>query len=171
MAGKDHCDIRTAALLHDVGKVVVPDRVLLKPGLLTEEEWALMEKHVHAGYAIMAGIPGMEAVAQIILQHHEEYAGGGYPQGLKGEEICVGARIFAVADTFDAITSDRPYRKGRSYAVAREEICRCSGLQFDPKVVKAFLRIPVQEWTQAAGQSEKELVLPQSTIGGISITL
>ena len=157
VAGKDFQDIKMGGLLHDIGKVVVPDLILLKPGPLTEEERTLMEKHVQAGYAILTGIPGMEAVAQIVLQHHEEYAGGGYPQELKGEEICLGARIFAVADTYDAITNDRPYRKARSYAVARKEICKYSGLQFDPKIVEAFLRIPAQEWTQAAGQAEEEL--------------
>ena len=171
MAGKDHWDIQTGGLLHDIGKVVVPDRILLKPGPLTEEERMLMEKHVQAGYAILEGILGIEGVAQIVLQHHEEYAGGGYPRGLKGEEICIGARIFAVADTYDAITSDRPYRKARSYAVARKEIRKYSGLQFDPKAVEAFLSIPAQEWAQAGRQSEKESVLPQSIVGGISITL
>src|ERR1035437_2130215 len=115
-------DLRIGSLLHDIGKVVVPDRILLKTGPLTEQEWVLMRKHVDAGYRIVSGIPGLEMAAQSVLQHHEQFGGGGYPLGLRGEEICLGARSFAVADSYDAITSDRPYRVGRSDASARTEI-------------------------------------------------
>src|SRR5581483_5148996 len=87
--------VRIGSLLHDIGKVVVPDRILLKAGPLTEQEWALMRKHVEAGYRIVSGIPGLEKAAQIVLQHHEQFGGGGYHNALRGEEICLGARIFA----------------------------------------------------------------------------
>ena len=146
----DEEQVRVGALLHDIGKAVVPDRILLKAGSLTEEEWEVMRRHVQAGHRIMAGIPGLGQAAQIVLQHHERYDGGGYPQGLRKERICLGARIFGVADSYDAITHDRPYRKGASDAAAREEIVRCSGIQYDPAVVQTFLQIPVGEWKQAA---------------------
>lgn len=154
--------IRLGALLHDIGKVVVPDRILLKAGALSEEEWKVMRQHVEAGYRIVAGIPGLSGAAQIVLQHHERYGGDGYPQGLQGEQICLGARIFSVADTYDAITRDRPYRKGRSDAVAREEIARYSGVQYDPQVVSAFLQIPVKEWSEAASALSQPTTYPSA---------
>ena len=150
----DEEQVRVGALLHDIGKVVVPDRILLKAGSLTEEEWEVMRRHVQAGHRIMAGIPGLGQAAQIVLQHHERYDGGGYPQGLREERICLGARIFCVADSYDAITHDRPYRKGASDAAARQEILRCSGIQYDPAVVQTFLQIPVEEWMKAAAFRE-----------------
>ena len=128
--------------LHDVGKFGIPDGVLRKPGKLTEDERAIMETHVRIGYELVCRIGFLAGSAELVLTHHERYDGTGYPQGLLGEEIPLAARIFAVADTLDAMTSDRPYRRALPYSVARDEIIRESGRQFDPKVVKAFLAIP-----------------------------
>ena len=144
---EEHEVVRIGSLLHDIGKVVVPDRILLKAGPLTEQEWVLMRKHVDAGYRIVSGIPGLEKAAQIVLQHHERYGGGGYPNGLRGEETCLGARLFSVADSYDAITSCRPYRGQRSDEAARVEILEHTGTQYDPKVVEVFMEVPKEEWT------------------------
>ena len=130
------------ALLHDVGKIGVPDEVLRKPGPLTSAEWATMRRHPSYGARIVAGVPFLESVAAIIKHHHERWDGAGYPDGLRGEEIPLGARMFAVADSYDAMTADRPYRKALDAATARAEVERGSGTQFDPRVVEAFLRIP-----------------------------
>jgi HD-GYP domain-containing protein (c-di-GMP phosphodiesterase class II) len=130
------------AYLHDIGKIGTPDAILLKPGKLTEEERAIMETHVRIGYELMCSIAFLASSAEIVLTHHERYDGAGYPQGLIGEGIPLSARIFAAADTLDAMTSDRPYRRALPYSAAREEIIRESGRQFDPKVVKGFLAIP-----------------------------
>jgi len=134
--------IRRGAYLHDIGKIGIPDAILLKPGKLTEEERAIMETHVRIGYELVCSIEFLASSAEIVLTHHERYDGTGYPQGLLGDEIPLPARIFAVADTLDAMTSDRPYRRALSYSAAREEIIRESERQFDPKVVKGFLAIP-----------------------------
>jgi putative nucleotidyltransferase with HDIG domain len=134
--------IARSALLHDIGKIGIPDAILLKPGKLTEEERATMETHVRIGYELVCSIAFLAGSAEIVLTHHERYDGTGYPQGLVGDEIPLSARIFAVADTLDAMTSDRPYRRARPYSAAREEIIRESERQFDPKVVKGFLTIP-----------------------------
>ena len=139
-------DIRRGALLHDVGKIGISDGVLRKPGKLTPEEWVEMKKHPEIGYRILSGIKFLEKSLPVVIAHQERYDGSGYPRGLRGEEIPLGARIFAVVDTLDAMTSDRPYRKARSYEEAREEIVRNSGIQFDPKVVEMFLSIPPEEW-------------------------
>ena len=128
--------------LHDIGKFGIPDAILRKPGKLTEEETAIMETHVRIGYELVCRIGFLAGSAEIVLTHHERYDGTGYPQGLLGEEIPLSARIFAIADTLDAMTSDRPYRRALPYSVAREEIIRGSGRQFDPAVVKGFLSIP-----------------------------
>lgn len=133
-------------LLHDIGKIGVPDLVLWKPGKLDEEEWGEMRKHVEYGYKMLRYIPFLKDAARIVLHHHERYDGAGYPQGLKGEDIAIGARIFAVADTYDAMTTDRPYRKALTDQDAREEIRRCSGSQFDPHIVEAFFNIPADQW-------------------------
>jgi putative nucleotidyltransferase with HDIG domain len=135
-------DMSRGALLHDIGKIGVPDAILLKPGRLTEEERVLMRKHPEIGYRMIAHIPFLTRPAQIVLHHHEMFDGSGYPAGLSGASIPLGARIFAVADTFDAMTSDRPYRKARSIEFALNEIKRCSGTQFDPEVVAAILQVP-----------------------------
>jgi putative nucleotidyltransferase with HDIG domain len=139
-------DIYRGALLHDVGKIGIRDAILLKPGKLTAAEWREMRKHPEIGARMLQGIKFLEGAIAIVLCHQERYDGKGYPGRLKGEQIPLGARIFAVVDTLDAMTSDRPYRKALTYARAREEIIRYSGTQFDPKVVEVFLRIPESEW-------------------------
>jgi cyclic di-GMP phosphodiesterase len=138
-------DIGRGALLHDIGKIGVPDAILLKPGPLTPSEWVEMRKHPEIGFSIIKNIPFLRASAEIVLSHQERFDGAGYPRGLKAEQIPIGARIFAVADTIDAITSDRPYRRGAPYRSAREEIQRCSGTQFDPKVVEALVQLSEDE--------------------------
>jgi putative nucleotidyltransferase with HDIG domain len=138
--------IARGAFLHDIGKMAVPDRVLTKPGPLNAEEVAEMRKHCELGYQIVRKIPFLSEAAEIVYAHQERWDGTGYPRGLKGEEIPLGARIFAVADTLDAMTSDRPYRPAQSYQVARKEIEDWSGRQFDPSIVNVFLSIPESEW-------------------------
>lgn len=138
------------AYLHDIGKLGVRDGILLKPGPLTEEERKLMQQHVQIGFDLVKEIPFLADAAEIILSHHERYDGGGYPRGLKGEEILQSARIFAVVDTLDAITSDRPYRRAASFEVASETIHHLSGTQFDPRVVSVFLDIPKETWLAIA---------------------
>jgi putative two-component system response regulator len=134
------------SLLHDIGKIGVPDAILRKPAKLMEEEWVRMREHPLHGQKILRGIEFLEGAARVVAQHHEKWDGAGYPLGLKGEEIDLNARIFAVADAFDAITSDRVYRKGRTYDEALAELQTCAGVQFDPRVVEAFRRVPRQEW-------------------------
>jgi putative nucleotidyltransferase with HDIG domain len=134
-------DMGRGALLHDIGKIGVPDAILLKPGPLTPDEWEVMRRHPEIGAAILRSVPFLAAASEVVFSHQERWDGRGYPRGLKGQEIPLGARIFAVADTFDAITNDRPYRRGASWQAARDEISRCAGSQFDPAVVKAFLEI------------------------------
>jgi len=139
--------LERGAYLHDIGKIGIPDSILLKPGKLTPEETAIMQTHVRIGYKLMSRVAFLAEAAEIVLTHQEFYDGTGYPQGLAREEIPLGARIFSIADTMDAIMSDRPYRQGRSYEVARDEIQRESGRQFDPQVVAVFLAIPEQIWS------------------------
>lgn len=138
-------NIERGALLHDIGKIGVPDSILYKPGPLTPEEWEIMKQHPVIGYRMCMKVDALRPAAPIVLHHHERWDGQGYPYGLAGEAIPLGARIFAIADTLDAITSDRPYRKAKSFAEAREEIVRCAGTQFDPEMVKLFLEIPEEE--------------------------
>jgi putative nucleotidyltransferase with HDIG domain len=134
-------DMQRGSLLHDVGKIGVSDTILLKPGKLTEEEWEFMRQHPEIGYNMLRQVKFLEGPAEIILAHHERWDGKGYPRGLHEDEIPLGARIFPVVDTFDAMTSDRPYRKAKSTMDALNEILRYSGSQFDPMVVEAFLDI------------------------------
>lgn len=141
-------DLYRGALLHDVGKIGIPDSILRKPGKLTPEEWVEMRKHPEIGYRILQGIDFLEASRELVLSHQETYDGSGYPRGLKGKEIPLGARIFAVVDTLDAITSDRPYRKALTHQAAREEILKYSGTQFDPDVVKTFLGFHHHDWKE-----------------------
>lgn len=133
------------AYLHDIGKIAIPDAILHKPGKLTQEETEVMRSHAWIGFNIVSRVSFLVPCSEIILSHHERFAGEGYPQNLSGEQIPLGARIFAVADTLDAITVDRPYRKAAPFGVARDEIIRESGKQFDPIVVQAFLSIPERE--------------------------
>ncbi len=139
-------EIRRGALLHDVGKIGIPDAILRKPGKLTAEEWKEMKRHPEIGHRILSGIKFLEHSLPIVIAHQERYDGSGYPMGLKGEEIPLGARVFAVVDTLDAMTSDRPYRKALSYEQARDEIVRNAGVQFDPRVVEVFLSIRPEDW-------------------------
>lgn len=152
LAGDVLMYIEQGALLHDIGKIGVRDSILLKPGPLTPEEWVEMRKHAEMGYRMLANIPYLKDSAQIVYQHQERYDGRGYPQGLKGEDIVIGARIFCIADTFDAITSDRPYRKGAPAEVAFAEIGRLGGTQLDPHLVKVFLGIDPSEWEKIRAQ-------------------
>jgi len=132
-------DMQRGGLLHDIGKIGVSDSILHKPGPLTEDEWVDMRRHPKIGHDMIREISFLSGAATIVLAHHERFDGKGYPNGLKSDEIPLGSRIFVLADTFDAMTSDRPYRKALSDEVAREEIIRCSGSQFDPRCVQAFL--------------------------------
>jgi HD-GYP domain-containing protein (c-di-GMP phosphodiesterase class II) len=139
-------DIEWGAMLHDVGKIGVPDRILLKPGRLTPEEWVIMRRHASIGFHMIGKIDFLANAARLVGDHHERWDGTGYPKAKLGEDIYLGARIFAVADTFDAITSDRPYRRAQSDDAARAEIQRVSGTQLDPRCVDAFLSIDESHW-------------------------
>jgi putative nucleotidyltransferase with HDIG domain len=139
-------ELDTSALLHDVGKIATADSILLKPGPLTDKEFEVCKKHSIVGAHILSSIPSLWRVANIVKHHHERWDGTGYPDGLRGEEIPLGARIFTIADTLDALTSDRCYRKGTSVENAQTEILRCRGTQFDPALVETFLRVPVEQW-------------------------
>ena len=127
------------SLLHDIGKIGIPDAILLKQGALNEDEWLAMRTHPEKGHRIVVQIPGMEQAAEIVISHEERFDGTGYPRGLKGEQISLGARLFALVDTLDAMTSDRSYRKALSFDQALVEIVKMSCTQFDPVAVQAFL--------------------------------
>jgi ribonuclease P protein subunit RPR2 len=141
-------EIEFGFLLHDIGKVAIPDAILYKPSSLTETERAQMARHPLIGAEIVDGIEFLSAAAQIVRSHHERWDGLGYPDGLKGEEIPVAARAFAVADVLDALTSDRPYRPASPFVAAREMIVAESGTQFDPRVVEAYDSIPDEVFEQ-----------------------
>jgi HD-GYP domain-containing protein (c-di-GMP phosphodiesterase class II) len=132
-------EVYWGSLLHDIGKIGVPDAVLLKPGKLSEEEWQVMRKHPHNGHVILQKLPFLAMAGEIVLCHEERFDGSGYPAGLKGKEIPLAARLFAVIDTLDAMTFDRPYRKALPFETAKAEILRMSGTQFDPLAVETFL--------------------------------
>jgi len=162
--------LERGAYLHDIGKIGIRDSILLKPGKLTPEETAVMQSHVRIGYQWMSRIAFLSVAALIVRTHQEYFDGTGYPQGLIGEEIPMGARIFAVADTLDAIMSDRPYRRGRPYSAARAEIQREAGKQFDPAVVDVFLSIPEEIWEKT--RAEAALDRPEERRASIaSLTL
>ncbi|OGL32943.1 MAG: hypothetical protein A3G97_09270 [Candidatus Rokubacteria bacterium RIFCSPLOWO2_12_FULL_69_21] len=135
-------DIEHGVLLHDIGKIGIPDAILLKPGPLTPEEWIVMRTHPEVGRRLIERIPFLRGAVPIVYHHHERWDGSGYPLGLRGDAIPLGARIFAVADALDAMTFDRPYSKAMSYEAACREIERCAGTHFDPVVVRTFLSIP-----------------------------
>jgi hypothetical protein len=157
---QDLACIYRGALMHDVGKIGVPDAILLKPAKLTDDEWEFMRRHPAMGYRILAGVPYLRPAAKIVLAHHERWDGDGYPRRLKGENIPLGARIFALCDTYDAIISDRPYRQGQTPEAALAEILRCAGTQFDPTVIEAF-EAAFPRWVQEApGEATKPLYLP-----------
>jgi putative nucleotidyltransferase with HDIG domain len=145
--------IARGAFLHDIGKMAIPDAILRKPGKLDPDEVTLMREHSYRGYQMLKKIPFLAEAAEIVYSHQEKFDGTGYPRGLKAKEIPLGARLFSVADTLDAITSDRPYRAAQTLTAAREEIQRFSGRQFDPEVVKVFLAMPENIW----GDLRKEI--------------
>jgi response regulator RpfG family c-di-GMP phosphodiesterase len=153
------------SFLHDIGKIGIPDAILLKPDRLTAEETALMQTHARIGYDMVCRIAFLTPASQIVLTHQERWDGTGYPQGLRGEEIPLGARIFAVADTLDAITSDRPYRAGSPFSKAVREIGREVGRQFDPEVVRVFLEIPEAVWRKIRHEATER---PQFGIGALA---
>jgi putative nucleotidyltransferase with HDIG domain len=138
--------IEQGALLHDIGKIGVPDRILRKKEKLTEEEWVAMRKHPEIGYRILSCVKFLQAAALLVLHHQERFDGTGYPGRLKGEAIHLGARIFAVADTLDCMTSNRPFQQATTFEAARDEIVRVSGTQLDPAIVEHFLEISIDEW-------------------------
>lgn len=153
------------AYLHDIGKLGISDGILLKPGPLTADERKLMQRHVQIGFDLVKDIAFLADAAEIVLTHHERYDGGGYPRGLKGDEILLSARIFAVADTLDAITSDRPYRRASPFESGRETIRQLSRSQFDPKVVGVFLSIPEDTWPTIAEKQRQAAALPSELRG------
>jgi putative nucleotidyltransferase with HDIG domain len=140
----DH--IRKGALLHDAGKMAIPDSILKKPGPLAPKEWDVIRRHPALGYGLVRDVKLVREVGNIILCHHERYDGAGYPKGLKGEAIPLEARVFAVADTLDAVTSHRPYRAPRDFRTARRELVDNAGKQFDPKVVDVFCGLDLAVW-------------------------
>jgi len=159
------------SLLHDIGKIGVPDAILRKPAKLTDEEWILMREHPIHGQQILRGIKFLQGAAKVVAQHHEKWDGSGYPLGLVGEDIDICARIFSVADAFDAITSDRVYRKGRSYEAAAAELDEWTGRQFDPRVVEAFHRVPPEDWSELRRRSlePKHVGADWDSIAGSSV--
>ena len=164
-------EIRTiarGAFLHDVGKMAIPDAILLKPGRLTADEQATMREHCTRGYQMLRKIPYLRDAAEIVYSHQEHFDGSGYPRGQQGEQIPLGARIFAVADALDAITSDRPYRRATSFATARQEIRKCAGTQFDPRVIDVYLQMPDRVWEDLRAEilGEAERFNP-AALGGV----
>ena len=143
IAEDDLRDIEHGVMLHDIGKIGIPDSILLKPGPLSPDEWKIMRTHPEVGRRLVEHIPFLAGAVPIVYHHHERWDGNGYPDGLRGEGIPLGARIFAVADALDAMTFDRPYSRAVTVEAAREEIARCSGTHFDPAVVSTFLAIPL----------------------------
>jgi putative nucleotidyltransferase with HDIG domain len=168
LSGPQMKSLEFGSLLHDIGKIGVPDAILRKPAKLTDEEWVRMREHPMHGQQILRGIKFLEGAARVVAQHHEKWDGSGYPLGLKAEEIDICARIFSVADAFDAITSDRVYRQGRPYEAAAQELDEWADHQFDPKVVEAFHRVPKEDWDELRTRSlirkpaESEWQLPAS---------
>jgi putative nucleotidyltransferase with HDIG domain len=140
-----------AAFLHDIGKMTIPDKILCKPGPLDDAEKVIMRTHCEIGYNMLTRIPFLRDAADIVLGHHEFFDGTGYPRQLRGEQIPLGARIISIANALDAMLSDWPYRDARPMSYAREEIRRCAGKQFDPKIVEVFLSIPENHWIELRG--------------------
>lgn len=158
-------NLARGAYLHDIGKLGVPDSILLKPGPLTADERNVMQQHAQIGFDLVKDIPFLADAAEIVLTHHERFDGHGYPGGLKGEEILLSSRVFSVADTLDAITSDRPYRRASSFESARETIRHLAGSQFDPRVVEEFLNIPEESWPTIAKNQRQAAALPRAFFG------
>jgi response regulator RpfG family c-di-GMP phosphodiesterase len=148
LGGTEHQfrSVAMGAWLHDIGKLAIPDAILLKPGPLTSEERRVMQRHSQIGYDLVKRISFLSEAAEIVLMHHERCDGSGYPLGLKGQDIPLGARIFGVSDTVDAMTSDRPYRSARPFQEARDQIERGSGKLYDTQVASVFLSISSETW-------------------------
>jgi response regulator RpfG family c-di-GMP phosphodiesterase len=159
--------IAMGAWLHDIGKLAIPDAILLKPGALTEQERTIIQSHVRIGYDLVKRIPFLAEAAEIILTHHERWDGSGYPRGLKGTDIPLSSRIFAVVDTLDAMTSDRPYRSALPFLHARNEIERLAGIHFDSQVVSVFLSIPNETWEAILRQASTIQI--SAALAGFSI--
>jgi putative nucleotidyltransferase with HDIG domain len=155
-----HKTIAMGAYLHDIGKLALPDGILLKPGPLTAEECQFMQQHVQTGYDLVKQIPFLADASELVRTHHERYDGSGYLRGLKAEQIPIGARIFGVADTLDAITSDRPYRNALPFEVAFRIIHTESGRLYDPQVTAAFFSLPKETWATIAGMGHQATSLP-----------
>src|SRR3954465_13724068 len=149
--------IARGAFLHDIGKMAIPDAILRKPGALTPDETEIMKEHCYRGYQMLRKIPFLQEPAEIVHSHQERWDGTGYPRGLKGEQIPLGARIFSIADTLDAITSDRPYRAAQTIQAAREEIQRWSGRQFDPSIVEIFVTMPESIWRDLRREIDSQI--------------
>jgi putative nucleotidyltransferase with HDIG domain len=150
LSGMDLTIVAEGALLHDIGKIGVPDGILLKDGPLDDEQWEILRRHPETGRNILSTVPILGAAIQVVYAHHEKYDGSGYPCALAGDEIPFEARIFSVADALDALVSDRPYRKGVDWSAAKEVVQKDSGSHFDPKVVAAMVLIPDEEWASIA---------------------
>jgi response regulator RpfG family c-di-GMP phosphodiesterase len=161
-------ELESAALLHDIGKISIPDSILLKPGSLTAAEFEQCKMHSAAGARILGSIPSLGGVAKIVKHHHERWDGSGYPDHLIGEDIPLGARLFTIADTLDALISDRCYRPATSFFNARKEIVRCTGTQFDPVAVEAFLRVPEEQWSKLQVAAEKEFSSTSHSLGHVA---
>ena len=145
------------ARVHDIGKLGIPDAVLFKPGPLSNEEWEIMRQHPEKGYRIALATPELAGVADLILKHHERWDGSGYPLGLKGEEIPLECRILAIMDAFDAVVNERCYRKAKTLAEAMEEIRRCAGTQFDPRLADLFLQMVAEcGWVEGSVEPNRE---------------
>ncbi|MFP4081791.1 MAG: HD-GYP domain-containing protein [Candidatus Aminicenantes bacterium] len=153
----DLLHIERGALLHDIGKIGIPESILRKAGPLSAAEKEVVKEHPLIGYEMIEEFEFLKKAAQVVLFHHESYDGTGYPFGLAGEEIPLEARIFALADTLDAITSDRPYRQASGFEEASREIEKWSGSQFDPDVVEGFFSVPIEKWKQIKGETESLL--------------
>jgi putative nucleotidyltransferase with HDIG domain len=149
--------IERGALLHDIGKIGVPAAILNKVGPLTTIEREIIRDHPVLGYRMIEEFGFLKEAAEIVLCHHERFDGRGYPRGMAGDEVPLGARIFALADTLDAITSDRPYRRGKSFEAAFREIERSSGSQFDPRIVDGFMSVPRRTWEKAKAETRGSL--------------
>jgi len=156
---EDLVGLERGALLHDVGKIGVRDAILLKPASLTPDEWQEMKLHTEFGRAILEQVPFLANAIPVVAEHHERWDGSGYPRGLKGEEIDVKARVFAVADCIDAVTSDRPYRRASSFEAAGEELVQHAGTQFDPRIVEAFFAVPLDEWRELRRRANELSIL------------
>lgn len=152
ITGRELEEMAKGALLHDIGKIGISDNILLKPGQLDDNEWIEMRRHPQVGFAILSEIEFLKTPTEIILGHHERFDGTGYPKRIKGDQIPIGARIFALVDTLDAMTSDRPYRRALPFEAVSQEIIKNSGTQFDPEIARMFLSINRSHWEECAGK-------------------